>query len=154
MPQEIIEYIGTAIKEGFPKAKIFAEEIKQGFDYKVPCIFINLESSSETLFLGSRYFSENRFCISYFPIISKNKNEECERAAEKLFDLLKWIKGDSPEELFMGRKMSFEIKEGRLFFYVNYDFYIYKTEEIPTMENLSVKYDRKGTENEQDSKAG
>ncbi|MCM1488582.1 MAG: hypothetical protein NC203_09465, partial [Firmicutes bacterium] len=123
----------------FPDSRIFTEEIKQGYDYDAPCFFISLEEVRETLFLGSRYLSENRFRIRLMPQSSCDKNKECEQVAQRLFEALRWIKGiEGERELLMGRKMSFEIKEGSLYFYVNYDFYIYKTEEKPLMEELRI----------------
>ena len=149
MSSELVNSIGLALSEAFPEAKIFTEEIKQGFDYSCPCFFINREEAKETLFLGSRYFSENRFCIRLIPHNSCNKNGECEQAAQRLFQALRWIKKiDGDEDLLMGRKMSFEIKGGSLYFYVNYDFYIYKTEEKPLMEKLRIIPRKTQSENE------
>lgn len=138
MERQLINSIGRAISEAFPEAKIFSEEIKQGFDYSCSCFFINLEKAAQTLFLGSRYLSENRICVRFIPHNSCHKNKECEEAAERLFEALRWIEGEEKNDLLMGTKMSREIKEGSLYFYVNYDFYILKTEEKPLMENLKV----------------
>lgn len=138
MLQKLINSIGRAISKAFPEAKIFSEEIKQGFDYSRSCFFINVEKAGEKLFLGSRYLSENRICVRLIPESSCNKNRECEETAQRLFEVLRWINGLEENSLLMGTKMSREIKEGSLYFYVNYDFYIYKTEEKPLMERLSV----------------
>lgn len=138
MTLQLINSIGRAISAAFPDAKIFAETIRQGFDYSEPCFFIRLEKAAQTLFLGSRYFSENRFCIRLIPKNSCDKNTECEETAQKLFEVLKWIEGTGDGDLLMGRNMSFEIKEGSLYFYAEYNFYFYKTEEKPFMEELKI----------------
>lgn len=136
MTEEIISAIGTAISIGFgSEYAIYEEEVKQGV--MTPCFFIACEKPSQRQFFGSRYFRENRFCITFFPADDNEKNKECRQAAQELLSYLEWL--DVNGQIIMGRKMSYEIKEGVLYFYVNYDMFVYKKEEKTLMGELSKR---------------
>lgn len=136
MTENIISAIGKTISLVFgSEYAVYEEEVKQGFS--TPCFFIECDNPSERQFFGSRYFRENRFCITFFPDDDNGKNRECRQIAQGLFSCLEWL--DLDGQVVMGRKMNYEIKDGVLFFYVNYDMFVYKKEEKPVMGEMSKR---------------
>lgn len=138
----IVEGISVAISDWFgEKYKIYAEEIPQGF--REPCFFISCINSSERRLVGNRYFTENMFCVQYFPEDKRNKNAECRKIAEGLFSCLEWIEADG--EPVMGNGMKYEIFEGVMSFFVDYNMATYKRkEQAVVMENLKENISMKG----------
>lgn len=113
---------------------IYKESVKQGL--KEPCFFIVLLTSSQTQVLGKRYFREHPFDIHYFPI-TNDKNTEFLDVVDKLNDVLEYITMDA--DLIRGTKISHEVVDDVLHFYVNYDFHVYKESVVvDPMETLTV----------------
>nr|WP_296488160.1 hypothetical protein [uncultured Acetatifactor sp.] len=114
----------------------YMEEIKQ--DLKEPCFFIQCLNPTEELFIGKKYFRQNQFCIQYFPESKSGPNAECHSVAERLLYCLKWL--PVKDSLVMGRKIHYEVTEGILHFFVNYDMFVYKVAESPpVMEEVSAE---------------
>lgn len=107
------------------------EEIKQ--DLVEPCFFISCINPTTKLFLGKRYFRQNQFCIQYFPE-SDNKQRECNEVAERLVWLLEYI-GVADVKIH-GTKMKYEVIDGVLNFFVNYDCFVYKVENKTPMTTM------------------
>ena len=137
----IIEAIGAALNEEFgDKYTIYAEEVKPGLTE--PCYFIScinpsgrqLLGNSNSHYLASRYYRENRFCIQYFPLDENNGKAESSGVAERLFYCLEEIIADG--DLLRGTDMSFEYTDGILSFFVNYNFFVYKIREPILMGDL------------------
>ncbi len=102
-----------------------------------PCFFISLNNFSQKQITGKRYYREQRFTIKYCPA-TVNKNTEICQVADRLYDTLESILMEA--DLFRGSKMSCEVVEGVLLFYVNYNFYVYKeTPPEEPMENIAVE---------------
>lgn len=140
MINSIIKLISVALNNEFGDAyENHMEEIKQ--DLKEPCFFISCLNPTTNLFLNRRYFRQNQFCIQYFPK-SANKQQECNNVAEKMLWCLEWltVTGD----LVKGSKIKYEIVDGILNFFVNYDFFVYKVEKSTAMETLESKVNVKG----------
>lgn len=110
--------IGTEFDDTY---EIYTESIDQGL--KEPCFSILCLNPTSEQFLGKRYFRTNQFCIYYFPCSDK-KRSECNAVAERLLGLLEYITVDG--DLIRGTDMHFEVVDGVLAFFVNYDFYVYK----------------------------
>lgn len=97
------------------------EEIKQ--DLAEPCFFITCINPAVKPYLGNRYFRQNKFCIQYFPE-SENKQAECNDVGETLMNVLEYITVD--DDLLRGTRMDFEVMDGVLHFFVNYNYFVYK----------------------------
>jgi len=141
MINSIISSISIALNAEFgDRYKIYKEEKKQ--DLEEPCFFIQCLNPTQRLFLNKRYFRKNQFCIQYFPETS-DKNEECFVVAERLLERLEYLTVNS--DLVMGIKMHYEVIDGILHFFVNYDMFVYKiAETIPIMEEVLAETSVKG----------
>lgn len=142
MINSIIEAISISLNEEFGDDYTnYTEEINQGL--KEPCFFISCLNPTQKLFFGKRYFRENQFCIQYFPFDKMREKEECNDVAEKLFDCLEYI--NVTGDLVRGTKMKYEVTDGILNFFVNYDMFVYKKTDPPdVMEELSKNVSMKG----------
>ena len=141
MINSIIAAITTCLKAEFgSRYKVHMEEKKQGL--MEPCFFISCINPDSQLFLGKRYMRKNQFCIQYFPETS-DKNEECFAVAERLLERLEYLTVN--RDLVMGTKMHYEVIDGILHFFVNYDMFVYKIAEIiPIMEEVLAETSVKG----------
>ncbi len=132
MINTIIEAISTALDKTFGEGyEIYMEEIKQGL--QEPCFFIQCLHPTTSLFLGKRYFKENPFCIQYFPLTEK-KQRECYEVAERMIGCLEriFIKKDC----YRGTNIYYEIIDGVLNFFVNYNFFVSRIEMETPMEQI------------------
>ena len=142
MINSIIEEISRTIREEFgSRYTNYMEEVKQ--DLKEPCFFIQCLNPTEKLFFGKRYFRHNQFCIQYFPEDKQHEKQECYAVAERLFSCLEYL--DAGGDLVMGTKMKYEVTDGILHFFVNYDLFVYRAaESVPVMEEVSSETRLKG----------
>ena len=141
MINSIIESISIALNAEFgDDYTIYSESVEQGL--KEPCFFVFCLNPTTKLFLGKRYFRENQFCLQYFPADKDRAKEECNAVAERLFSCLEYIivTGD----LVRGTKMKYEVVDGVLNFFVNYDLFVYKVADSIPMEDLSQDVTVKG----------
>ena len=123
MINSIIESISITLNAEFgDKYKIHREEKRQGL--KEPCFFIQCLNPTEELFFWKRYFRRNQFCIQYFPEEEYHRNQECHAVGERLFSCLEYLDVDG--DPVMGTEMKYEITDGLLHFFVNYDMIVYK----------------------------
>lgn len=141
MINAIIESISIALNAEFgDRYKNYREAKKQ--DLEEPCFFIQCINPTQKLFLGKKYFRNNLFCVQYFPETA-DKEEECCRIGERLFDCLEYltVNGDSVR----GTKMHYEVVDDILHFFVNYDMYVYKVAgSVPVMGGVSAETSVKG----------
>ena len=114
---------------------IYTESVEQGL--KEPCFFVSCISPNHRVFLGKRYFSQNQFCLQYFPTNQDRAKEECNTVAERLFLCLEYITVSG--DLIRGSKMYCEMVDGVLNFFVNYDLFLYRRLACTTMEELDRK---------------
>ena len=142
MINSIIESISITLNAEFgDKYKIHREEKRQGL--KEPCFFIQCLNPAEELFFWKRYFRKNQFCIQYFPENKLHGKEECYAVGERLFSCLEYL--DVGGDLVMGTKRKYEVVDGILHFFVNYDLFVYKVAEpVPFMEEVSSETHVKG----------
>ena len=142
MINAVIYGISTALNTEFGSSyKIYMEEVKQ--DLKESCFFILCSNSARKLFAGKRYLNQNIFCIQYFPE-TENVYQECNQIMERLYDCLEYIFLSAEEKTLRGTQMNGKIVENVLNFFVNYDFFTYKTGEEETMEAIEIKNGVKG----------
>jgi hypothetical protein len=141
MINSIIQSISISLNAEFGDTyKNYTEDVKQGL--KEPCFFISCINPTHNLFLGKRYFRENQFCIQYFPADKQRVKEECNSVAERMEFCLEWltVTGD----LVRGSKMRYEVVDGILNFFVNYDLFVYKVADSVPMEEISENVSVKG----------
>lgn len=121
MINNIIDGIAVKLHQIEPDYTLYKEEIPQGFDE--PCFSILHIQSSNAGKLPVRYLRRNAFDIHFFPDTkSANQKEEMYRIGEALFLALEHIK--VLDNLARGTNMRYEIVDGVLHFFVNYDFYV------------------------------
>lgn len=137
MINSIIEAISITLDAEFGY-ETHMEEIKQ--DLVEPCFYISCLNPTVELFLGKRYFRQNQFVIQYFPE-SDNEQRECNSVAERLMWSLEYITLDG--DLTRGTAMKYEVVDGILNFFVNYDCFVYRMEENTPMENMDSTTDVK-----------
>jgi hypothetical protein len=141
MINSLTEGISMALNKEFgDDCTVFAEPVEQGL--KEPCFFVFCISPVSRPFMGKRYLRTHKMCVQYFPEDTDRKYEECCETADRLFDCLEYITADG--YLIRGTKMSTEIVDGILNFFVNYDFFVRKTEHSEAMEEISENVDLKG----------
>lgn len=134
MINSIIESISISLYTEFgDDYTIYTESIEQGL--QEPCFFVFCINPTNQLFLGKRYFRENGFCLQYFPKDENQAKQEGNAVAERLYSCLEYISVSG--KLLRGTKMKYQIVDGVLNFFVNYDFFIYKTVDLNIMEKLS-----------------
>ena len=142
MINTIIESISVALNAAFgDRYELHMEEVEQGLEdpyFVISCIY-----STNKLLSGKRYFRCNQFCIQYFPEDEAHKNKEYNEVAERLFMCLEYL--DVGGNLAMGTKMKYEVIDGILHFFVNYDLFVYKVaESVAVMEKVSSETSVKG----------
>lgn len=125
--------VHAALDDKFPDIPILGEEIKQGL--KPPCFFVRLLEPEHTQELGRRYFRIHPFVIRYFPA---DGNAEMYDMAELLTAALQQI--EVAGRPVRGTGMRFEVVDGVLHFFVNYDFHVWAPRpEDPAMGILDVR---------------
>ena len=141
MINKIIDGISIAINSCFgDEYEIYTESVEQGLHE--PCFSIVCLNPTIEQFLGVRYFRQNQFCIHYFPA-SSNKRAECHSVMEKLANALEVIEVEG--ETTRGTKMSGELVDDMLHFFVSYDMFVYKHKEpSASMETAIYGADVKG----------
>lgn len=140
MISKIVGAISHALNAEFgDNYKIYTEGIEQ--EMENPCFFIICNAPRYALFFGTKYFRTNIFCVQYIPY-TEDIRAECNEVAERLFECLEYIKVDG--RLIRGRKMEPEVKNGTLYFFLNYDFFVYRKKDVELMETLSGKVEAKG----------
>lgn len=141
MINSIIESISISLNAEFgDDYTTYSESVEQGLEK--PCFFVFCINPTNRVFLGKRYFKENPFCIQYFPTDESKAKEECNAVAERLFSCLEYITVTG--DLMRGTKMNYEVVDGVLNFFVNYDLFVYKVADSITMEDLSLDVTVKG----------
>lgn len=138
----IIDGICEALNAEFgDEYEIYTEDIEQGL--KKPCFSVLLLKPSKTQFLGKKYYNTNLFCIHYFPQSEHEPKAECFDVQERLEDCLEYITVDG--DLTRGTEMNGEIVDGVLSFFVNYDMFVIKEQEVaPSMDRFEQTTDVKG----------
>ncbi len=139
MINSIIDAMCIAINNEFgDDFEIYTESIKQGF--KEPCFIVCLVDADNNLYRGRRYQRFSRFCINFFP--SKGEeNKKCNDSSERLYRCLEWINADGM--LLRGTKMKHDILDSVLNFFVDYNMFEYKTEDLILMGDLTMRVNDK-----------
>lgn len=142
MTVSIMEAISIALDAEFGEGyEAYIEEMPQDMDGRD--FFIQCLGQADTLFMGRKYFRRSQFCIQYFPLSEDGRNRECLDVGERLFSCLEYLEiGGS---LAKGTKMRYEMVDGILHFFVNYDMFVYKMgEPVPFMGDVASEVQVKG----------
>lgn len=142
MVNDLIDAISIKLNQVFGDGKrIYSETVKQGL--QEPCFFIAVLNPLQTQMIGNRYFRQHPFDIHYFPAVQDNNNE-LQEMASNLFDALEYVTLTNGD-LVRGTEMHYEVIDGVLHFFVDYNMFIKKVEmPADNMETLTVNNDVKG----------
>lgn len=134
MVNEIVKGISKKLYETFGDSyKIYKENIPQGFTE--PCFHIRHVQTFNSKKLANRYLRQNHFDVMYFPKDSYSENSDIHNVTEELFLCLEEI--FVLDNLVRGVKMSPEIVDGVLHFFVNYDMFV-KRPETNTTDHMQT----------------
>lgn len=135
MINDIIKGISVKLNQAFgADYKIYVEDIKQGL--VEPCFSIVALEPSQSAKLPNRYFRSYPFDIHYFPESNNKPKAEMYEVGEKLLIELEYI--TVLDNLCRGTKMRYELVDGVLHFFVNYDLFVKKeVDQGVYMENLT-----------------
>lgn len=140
MIKSITEAVCIALNAEFGDGyTIYTEPVEQGL--KEPCFFVFCIRSAGRRFPGRRYFQENLFCVQYLPADRDRETEECGTVAERLFSCLGCINAGNPVR---GTKMNYEIVDGVLHFFADYDLFVREEAVAEAMEGLLEDVTMKG----------
>lgn len=118
MIKDIIAGISVKLHETFgDDYTIYVDCIPQGF--KEPCFLIKHVQTLNSRGYSNRYLRNNKFDIIYFPKEGYQKKSDIHRVAQELFLSLEYI--FVLDNSVRGTKMSTEIVDDVLHFFVNYD---------------------------------
>ncbi len=121
MISETVKGIAKAIYDEFGSGyAIYKEDIPQNFEE--PCFSIVHVRGTNDLRLKNRYLRRNLYDIHFFPKQGNNEKEAIYDAIERLYSCLEHIY--VLDNLCRGDKMSPEIVDGVLHFFVHYDFFV------------------------------
>lgn len=139
MTNDVIHCISRALDKEFGY-EIHMEEVKQ--DLVEPCFFITLLDSAAQIVVGKRYEKRNQICIQYFPE-SEQIQHECNEVAEMLTICLEYIE-DEDGSFLHGTGMHYQVVDGILHFFVNYNFHVIKWEKsAEKMQKLEIGMKKK-----------
>lgn len=134
MLNEVIKGVSMALGTAFEGRYIYQNDVKQGLD--PPCFFIGVLKPEFTPLLGNRANSVNPLDVRFMPLDPAN-NAEMVNVAWELFEVLEFITLPNGDQLH-GTGMNYEIVDGVLHFYVNYNFTVIRPVEETVMETLET----------------
>ncbi len=102
----------------------------------MPCFCIRYVKTEEKLYLSNRYKLFNKIEITYFPKKQDNINEDFNNTLKLLYDIFLMLKFE--KGFIKGENMQGFIEDGVLKFYVEYNFYVFKKEDIEKMKRLYI----------------
>lgn len=138
MIEEIIAGISSKIYETFgDEYEIHSDRIPQ--DLHEPCFIVLPLTHTQQSKLSNegykRYYRRYPFNIQFYPKRNGDQYIENQLVAEKLYESLEYIQTDVG--LLRGSNMRYSIEDKEvLSFVINYNLFVRKIDEVPTMENL------------------
>lgn len=135
MINEIIQGVSIKLNAYFEgKYKIYQNDVEQGFT--TPCFFITALKPDISPLQKNRYMSRNPLDVHYFPTNGRNNAEMYEVAGDlvKCLEYITLPNGD----MFHGTSVSYQVEDGVLHFFINYNLTLYRPTDDPTMEELEV----------------
>ena len=142
MLNEVIAGISRKLDATFGDGyEIYENDVEQ--DLTEPCFFIAVLEPGASPLLGTRGIRRYPFDIHYFPK-DGGTNEELYNVAEYLMFGLRYITLPNGDML-RGTSISYEVVDGVLHFFVNYNMIVNIPKELPTMETLEIdQHTKKG----------
>lgn len=136
MVSDIIGAISIVINKEFGDGyRIYSEEVSQGTIE--PCFLIKAVEPSQIPIIGTRYRRDTLFDIMYFPEQDYSYNEMY-AVSERLFSMLEFIPL-LDGTLIHGTQMRYEVEDGVLHFFVQYNMIIRKAEDEDKMEEIHME---------------
>lgn len=134
MTQDIINGIALKLSQAFgSEYRVHTETVEQGF--KAPCFSIQHLLTINEPKIPVRYLRRHSFDVHYFPKERIHANKEMHLIARQLFLELEYIL--VLDNLVKASKMTYEIQEGHLHFFVDYNVFVKKQDdEAELMETL------------------
>ncbi|HBF2379010.1 hypothetical protein QQO69_17990 [Clostridioides difficile] len=134
MLNNIIDGISVKLDKSFGNEyTIYSEDVEQGINE--PCFFIVPINSSKVSYPNARELKKNSFDVHYFPK-SNDKSFEINEVAEMLLEELEYIEIDG--DLVRGTNMNFEIVDNVLHFFVDYNYFTIKNNDINKMDTVEL----------------
>lgn len=142
MINAIIEAVSIALDAEFGDGySIYAEEVPHGLE--IPCFFISCISSESSRYPSERYRRQNQFAVQYFPESDKGARAECLEVAERMILCLEMVRA-TDGTAFLGKDMHYEITDGMLHYFANYNFFTRRHKEYGRMESMKQSFRQKG----------
>lgn len=135
MLNEIIKGVSMKLNTVFgEKYKIYQNDVRQGL--KKPCFFLAVLNPTLTPLTGRRYMSRNPLDVQFIPA-DDTKNAKLYEVGWELMAALEYIKLPGGDSL-RGTSLNFEVVDGVLHCFVNYNLPLNKPTEEVKMETLDV----------------
>ncbi len=128
----IARRLNAALGDGY---EIYQNQVKQGL--QEPCFFIGVLQPEQRPLLGLRARRVNPLVVQYFPR-AEGDNAELLAMAERLLLELAFIQLPAGDWL-RGTQMRYEIVDGVLQFFVNYNMLVEQPQEQVNMEDLQIE---------------
>lgn len=139
MTQKLINAITVQIDEIFQNSTIYTNHIKQNF--KNNSFFIRIIQNSEKPYLANRFKLFNKIEILYTPEEMEDKIKQLNYVSQSLFENMKYLKFE--DGFICAENMQANIKDEKLFFQLEYNFYIFRFDEVQKMNKLFMEGDTK-----------
>lgn len=137
MLNEIIAGIAIKLNATFGDSyEIHQNNVKQGL--KEPCFFIAVIKPEVTPMIGQRFIKVNPFDIQYFPE-NQGDNQELFTIADKLIETMDFITLQNGDQLH-GTGVSYEVVDGVLHFFINYNLPMVRVPDPTYMETLEANF--------------
>ena len=134
MLNNIIDGISIKLDKTFGESyTIYSEDVEQGINE--PCFFIVPLNPSKVSYPSGRTLKKNSFDVHYFPK-SNDKSFEINEVAEMLLEELEYIEIDG--DLVRGTNMNFEIVDNVLHFFVDYNYFTIKNNDLNKMDTVEL----------------
>lgn len=131
MIQKVVDSICRLLKQNIEEADIYTETVKQSL--KKPCFVVICDQMSCQRFLGNRFFYSIPVCIDYFADSVSTKEKEYAQY-ELMADWLEVLPID--DGYIRGSHIHTTTENGRMHFWITYEYYGVKTEEKDMMGSL------------------
>lgn len=140
MINEIIKGVSMKLNAAFGAGyKIYQNDVKQ--DFKEPCFFIAVLKPDISPLQKNRFMNRNPLDVHYFPTSERNNAKLFDMAGD-LMECLEFITLPNGDVLH-GTSMSYEVQDGVLHFFVNYNLTLRRPSEETPMEELDVDVEPK-----------
>lgn len=135
MTQKLLDAISIQLDKIFNDSTIYTEHISQNFQKN--SFFLRIIKSSEKQCISSRYKLFNKVEIMYTPKSELEFSKDINFIKQLLFQEMKILKFDST--YLFAQNMECEIKDKKLLFFIDYNFYIFRFNEVEKMQKLFSK---------------